>query len=757
MIEVKNRGMTGLVKAYRDASPAARRFALWSALSCIVMVAALIVASGRIFTVATGVGDLINYFELTRNILDAASLSEFLNAAFTVAPLFPLSLAAIMHGLGASWLYLLNPLLTLVLLGFLWMFGFRSHRENAVAGSCLAMVGCAWLLFGHPQFVYFMLYPFREAMTFVFLLAGFTFVVLRIEEGTWKRWLADCAAGGMLVMASAVREPAVFGMLGILAYRFMQPAQSKWQRASRVVAIVLPLMVAAMVAMSLAYWKGSFGTHQFAGWKAWVSETTFSQWQVMLLAYLRETFHVLGWPGVCLLLLGTGGLACRDRPLLMMFVVPFTVTLLFYAMFAVYPRYVLSFCIFLLPLMGEGLRMLVVSCDAWVSRHGRQRMACLMYAVFFLTLPVWSLAMASRLQPWGGRVMPRHVRDLHEILDKVRTDPVPVLIESRSRVLQDVLITHLNVPVSMHVPTAEALNLTRYLYFAPANQTAVIQAQVRTMPVTMADRIRYLADLHALTDEDETPLQVQLGDSLFALFQVAAWDQQRIEYPLENLFATNGLAWFDFQRSRSTQPRRAKLFDQNDRPLATWDLGTSSGLVPLYVRPEYRDNPSWTLRIISDQPFPAELRVDSERGGTHGFFHVNKGRLPSILQWLRPPVYINDHEKWGGVFIDAAEWAVPVPRGDPVASRKLVIHLQPRFHESGEAVFLYTVGEGRPSYGATNRLDQGEFIHSITLPEATSGQTQSVLLKVTLPENSQNFFRLARLGLVVEEESGDIE
>ena len=701
---------------------------------------------GRIYTVATGVADIAHYYVSAMDLLEAPTWSARLQAALTWAPLHPLLLAVTIHWLGAEWTYFLNPLFTWGLLSGLGAWGWRATRDYR-CGVLTALAGAAILLFGYEQNIYFMLYPFRESLSFVFICSAMVAVLLAYPEGRGSRPVWLLCAGCGYVLAAAVREPAILALSGAAAYVLMQSRQPLRTRIRDLVVLGIPLLTALLIVAGIFVHTGIMGSAQFAGWRSMTEGTSFAAWRAMYGGYLNWLCQLLGPWGAGISAIGLVWMACRNRPAVVLLLLSLLSTLALYSTFAVYPRYALSAAIFLVPFLGAGLRAVVLGIARLGGGGGRRWPEHAAYALGILGILVFCGVKSAGLSPWGG-VDRVQLRTFEQAV-RAHLDPAKgVLTDSRSRLLNIVLKEHLGVdPVTFFQAPTMGGEVRRLLFIQPINEEAVVRAKVRLSSVSMEADILSHADLEPVRDERSRPLILTLGTGEYVLQDVRPWSRRRVEQALSADDVVGGLLWLDFQESDAAAERQVRLLGPDGSEIQRWPLQRGNGLIPFYVEPtSMHEGVSYRVAVESAGLLPAEMVRKPQIHGDAASFTMAQGRLPSALKWVLPPAYRSPpQEVWGAVFGDAAAFDFPVPQGMSDGEFLWVFTLEPRFSSKQKVVFHYTV-DGGPVLSFTNRLDRQRFAHEIPLPAPFSRPRAHLDVQVEVPPGFDNFFKVVAIG-----------
>jgi len=701
----------------------------------------------RIFTVATGIADISHYYYSALDLLEASSWGERLQAALTWAPLHPLLLASIIHLVGAEWTYFLNPIVVWALLFCLGIWGWKMSNSFR-CGVLTALAGAVLLLFGSDHQVYFLLYPFREALSFLFLVWGMICVLLAYPEGRRSRpfWLVGAGCG--YVLAAAVREPAILAITGAVTYVIVQPVRPLRRKGIELAALLAPLLGALIILVGIYAHMGLMGSRQFSGWKNMVSGQSFSAWLNMYGRYVRWLCHLLGPWGIAASAVGFLWMVRRNKAAVLLLVLSMISTLALYATFVFHARYAVSAALFLTPFLGCGFEAGVraVTRLGGGSRRWPGTVAIVVVTAGLLGI---CLVKAVGLIPWSG-VTRAQLRRFDQTLNACIQPSEEILTDSRSRLLNEVLRIYLRVrPHIRFYPPAADKGVSHLLFLQPANEAAVMDAKVQISAVSMEAEILSYADLEPVPDEDGRPLILTLGPSEYAVFRLQPWNRKYIEQVMTPDDIIGGLIWLDFQQSNKDATRDIQLVDHGSNVLKQWSITKGNGLIPLYVGESFSLN-SVRLLVSSSAPLPSRLLARPVHDRSRIGFRLGEGRNTSILQWLEPPTYIASGDKWAAGFGVSARFVFPAPRGVNGRTIHLVIRAGPRKPLNQMAIFHYFINEMEVAT-ITNRLDRGWFWNEVAICLPNDSENIPVDLKVDVPPGWDDHFRVAGLGVRIEE------
>lgn len=711
-------------------------------IALLFLLPALLVslAFSRIYTVATGVADVFHYYQAAFQILESSTWRDFLSASLTWAPLHPMLLALIVKLAGAEWTFLLSPIMAIGLMAGLG-FMVWGVMKDAWSGLFTALAAFLILLWGHEHFGYFLLYPYRESLSLGLLswsMAGVAWA-LQAERMVLRRFLL-LASGGLMVAAAATREPACLAFIGLLsfiaAHRHGHPAR----RAGDMVVFMLPLVIALVILGLVFHYLGIVGSQQFSGWRQIAGGHDVGFWWGMVQEYSRFGLHVLGpWLGA-MTLLGLCVMVLKSRAAVFMLVVSLVCTLALYATFDFYPRYALSWLVFMVPFAGVGLASAGRLMGRLAVRCGGSS-GTLASFVLALALTIHAAGQSQKFVPWA-RISRSDIASFrNDLAPYVQGEEGRIMVDARCRLLEEVMLLYFG----KHMTTVSGADATGGLFFKPENRAALTGAHVASPPVSMADHLAFRADLSCVGASADTPRMFHLGDALFSLHRVLPWSAVVSRERIDREHAHHGLIWLNFQHSGAGVERHARVVDDRGSVHYAWPEFSGEGLIPLYAGDlDFRKAPLW-LEVTSSRPAPSRLLVASPGGA----FALGQGRLPSALGWAAPPTRVDEDEKWGAVFARDAQFQFPLPVGLKSGTYTVTLMMQPRFRQPVDAVFSYQ-SQGGVLLTVTHRLTRAQLTHTLSVQAPFQSSQWPVSLTVKTPEPFDNHFRLTGISFKVE-------
>ncbi len=705
-------------------------------------------ALAHLYTVVTGVADTMHYFTAARDILNASSRAEWFQAVFRWAPGWPLIIAAFIRWSSPVYIYFLTPLLTWATLFFLGLSVWMLTRRFG-SGLIAALAAACFLLFRHPHSAYFLIYPFREPLSFLGIAIAWATVIAGCRTHGARRYALLGLSGLATVLAAGVREPAIFSLAGVAGYVLLSketgPAKS---RLAATTAVLAPFITAVMFIAGLFLVTGHIGSAQFTGWRSMTDERTWGEWQGMALQYADLLRAMLGITGAGLLVTGIAAALWKNRAAAFLLLVPALMTLAFYSTFVVFPRYALSTALYLAPLVGAGLAVAVAAASRLLQRTAPALPAFLSPGVVLLLIAL-AARQSAGLTPWG-RTLLRQFREVESVLNRY-VSPSPgdlVLIDFRYRHLHDFLQSHLGIRPGGARQLASVQGQSRAFFIEPLSDEGQIRANVRVPVVHMNEEILQRHDIVPVRDADGHPVVFALADASYAIREIRPWSIQRTETPVDREDVSGGLVWFDFREAAAVE-RRLAWRSSGGELLRSGTLPAGSGMAACTAGSLFDGRDTVRVVIESGAIMPADPIVRAVPGITGAVFGFGAGRRLSIMSWVDDPVH-RSGEKWGAVFVEEARFRIPNPEGAGNSTLSVSFDYRIRFPVAGTGLFRYADDSG-PLADEPVSLDGSEIHHTVRIPASRrTGAILPIHLTAELPQPFDNHFRLVSIGLCLE-------
>jgi len=693
----------------------------------------LLAAQLQILTYASG-QDPFTYTRLALDLLQGGmSLAALRSVADFIIPGWPIVLAVVIQLFGpyaVSWV------------GFFILWGsaaglLRLARKWGLgpAGGLLLVWALLWSVWnGEGLYAHFLLYAFRGAPQFFCMV--WAFVLLEGTDPARRSAAARLSLATCVLLAGAlIRETTLMAWPGLLAWVLLAPAwkDRRWRGLAGLVAPVAILAAGALVFILASGWGGNA---QFRAWWMFLTQMDVQAYGGRWLEYFRLIGSAAGWPGWMLFALGIG-FQRRQPGRLLLWILPALFLAAFYAVFMVHHRYVLDSYLLLAVVAAGGVAF---TFEAAGHRAGPRFRPWILGGGLALLLGL-NLQAIRKLPVWGQRIARAEVEQFVQTTLRHAPDPSRLWVDGNCRHLIEVVWTYLCIdplPPWEDIPAALA-DGERYFWrlAVPGN----------VWGSSSDDLIRRRADLVPVADETGAPVEASLGSMAYSLQRVVPWSRHQVEQEWRPDPDEPPLLWLDFQESDPAAKRRVRLLDSDGTEVQQWSLSTGNGLIPLAVETN-RIQGGQELRVTveSSGVLPSKLirMPDFNRGWDS--FTMERGRLPSAWNWVRPPAHLSrPDEKWGVGITRAARFEFPVPRGSREVRPVISLLLEPRFRQKREVVFQYRLN-GEDTVSFTNRLHRGRFRHELPVPRRVESGFIQVDLSVEVPEDWDNHFRLVEIG-----------
>ena len=702
------------------------------------------VAYARIHTVVTGFIDVVHYYDSARAILEAPTWPARLRALFEWAPVFPALLALVLRWAGPAGVYFINPPVVVLLLFGMGCWTWRALRDYA-AGVLTLLAAAILFLTAFGRISVYMLYPFREPLSFLFIFWGMG-AALEAGRSEGRRAVAFWGVSGVAyVLAAAVREPSIFALLGAIGFALAQ-TRLPWGRRWRHVAVLTSPFWAGLVLLgALSLVTGVVGTSQFSGWRSMTAGLTLDAWRDILFRHVQWWWLMCGWPGLLLAGLGWAGMLRAKETAWWLLVPPMLATLFFYAGFAVSSRYALASAIYLVPLAGIGIR-LAVRGAARVLARGRPGVERAVLAALACALAVYSLRGGIQVDS-GERVGRREMDDFGMELEAYAGPDGLVATEPRARHLVDALAAQLDHPQPELQRFFAAVAQRGEGYFLkPLTAGSLSAAKVPFPQISFEERIRRQMDVEPVLDDQLQPVTMTLGPGTYGLHRVTPWSNRVVGVELRSTQVAGGMFWLDFRASDPAAARRVRRLDAAGRGVQSWELSSGNGLIPFALdAPVARDVPT-RLHVESSAPLPASLLARPADASGKRSFSLGPGRLASAMEWIVPPTQRGGlGDRWGALV--GREGAVSLPR--PVGWNQGVCRWSFEFETTRPrealAVFRYGIGE-RELGSVSQRLTRRKFRHEVAIDASETSDPLAIWIQVAGNGLENSHFRLTSIG-----------
>ena len=521
------------------------------------------------------------YIQMGRILAEDPWRSDLSREALTfVAPVYPLVLALVVKVFGLLAPYWLNLVLMAGCVAMLTLM-IRKWSESGLERDVVVLAACFLLFAGYRQNAYFLLYPFRETLSFFLILSAFASLV-SIRESSYR--LKGMLAGVCLLLAIGTREPSVCALPGALWCAWWV-ARKNHIRPWRVCAcLILPFMAVVTVALPILLVVGRGANLQLASWLDVVGRQSPAillsrtlDGMLALWGFLKDELGPLG------LVLVAGGLLHWRRHIETWGCFIFTGFLFFVFYSHVgepHRRFFLAVMVFTVPLVGAGLCGAVKVLSLPLERFPKLRSVRTWgYAVCLVAISIGWLRLLPTLHPWGPFVSRQEIvrmRDITQPLSLQPSQPVkstrsnglhalpsacqgllkpyrfeaeqPFLVrfrrgsddeplfcvEKNNDVLKAALAGHTTVRFGVErFVYDELIRGVPVYYIKPLGNACFFQGRmIPDQGPTVEAMLQQYADLVPITGPDGNPIECTLGDGRYAFYHVQPWSMKQAVRPL---------------------------------------------------------------------------------------------------------------------------------------------------------------------------------------------------------------------------------
>ena len=693
----------------------------------------LLAAQLKILTYVTG-EDSFTYSRLAGELIERHFSADAWGAlSGFIAPGYPAMLAGAIVVFGPLAVAWVNFVLLLAAFGLLLALCRRWEIPNwgaAIGGLCVLV----FTFRGGPLNAHFLLYAFRGAPQFLFMVGAMYLAVSASPDSRWAGSRLGLATG-VLLLGAALRETTLLAWPGLAGYLLLHPDwRSRWGRA--LLWLAAPAILALGALLVLATLGAVDGNLQVQTWIRRLTRDGVGLYLERLMTYGQRLYYAGGCPAAALFIWGAW--RCRAERLVI-FLIPALLLMAFYAGFIVHPRYLLDSCLLAWAVAGIGAWHLVADLGRVVPRAIRKWLP----AGAIVILLVWNGLAISALPMWGPRVLPADLKDFVAAIEEHGGGQTTVLADLPDRYLTDALMIYARRYPRYHVRVSEdALRAPPLLYLRPESRRYWKSAP----GLELAESIERFADLTPVVDSAGQLRQVRLGPLRYTLYLATPWTNSIVEEALSPKHVAGQLLWLDFRRSDPEAVREIRRVDRNGNVRQSWTLGRGTGLVPFALTNDVAWRGKDRLVVTSSGPMPRGLLARPLQRAGGGLFTLAQGRRASALDWVADPVRKGEEEaKWGATFTDAAAFRIPRPVGGGTETYRVSFVLEPRFPEAKTAIFQYRAAN-QILAAFTNALDGRRMTHEVPLEQTEDGQPAEIRLQVEGAAPGTNHFRVVFLG-----------
>ena len=251
---------------------------------------------------------------------------------------------------------------------------------------------------------------------------------------------------------------------------------------------------------------------------------------IAMKTYLIEA---LTWPGIAVFGVGCWSIR-KNKAAITFFIVPAVLYFLFYSLYIPHYRYFLTVLVFLCPVVGQGVAVLVGWAGQRAVRFHPGAPAGLRVGVAGM-LVLLTFSAAHRLDPWGTPVGRAEVRRFLSSLDGLAPKNEMVFLEQSSRYLGDTLLSYADYthPSLWEIPQLVAAG-TPCTFFRPINEEAhfpsFLSGRMKPMGIHTERILRHYGDLEPMPGPTgDGSATVHIAGGRFVVMRLAPWTRSESE------------------------------------------------------------------------------------------------------------------------------------------------------------------------------------------------------------------------------------
>jgi hypothetical protein len=639
------------------------------------------------------------YIALARQFLGLIELEGAYSMGIQfVSPGFPLLLALTIKLFGPFGPHGLNTLLGI---GFFFSFAHLAYRLSNTPWrtAIILLVTFLVIVAGYELNLHFLVYPFRGMAVYFFLVAGMAAVEICIRRDFPSA--AFAAAGAFFAAAIAIREPAVFGVVGTFLYIAWEGGLRTSRTWRRLSALVAPTVLCLGAFTIHGATQGRLVNNQLAAFSHYLLNTAGTDLPQTIAAgiriqagYLVEEFT---WAGIVGILVGVWA-SRRNKAALCFFLVPATLFFFFYSLYISHYRYVLSVIVFLCPLLGIGILAMLSGWELAIAKILPRAQRLLSPTVAIL-LVIVCIAEIRELTPWGRQVSRSDVADfLSELEAAIPEKNAGVTLPAACRYLEDALLSFSAVKILEPADMRAALAAGNPCYFLePLNERSFYEgystASLDSAGVLEESVIRFYLQLPPPENSGEVR-RIKFAEGEFAARPIELWSHDTIIEKIHVPPHRNMVLWLDFGERKTSAGVHAILQDAAGKEQHRWDPFPGRHLVGLALPARAAVTPHLTLHLESNEPMPLHPLVGWQIGELPMKFPFNNKRSLSTHYWIHPPFQpARIQDRYAAVLEERGTLEIPLPRGGGFETIEMVFVLSPASKSTGTQRIAYNIGD----------------------------------------------------------------
>jgi hypothetical protein len=537
-----------------------------------------------------------------------------------------------------------------------------------------------------------------------FVLTG----LLVYERALYRNRSAPWLVGGGLVFLAAVlvRETAVFALSGAFLACLCGLKQAKRLDRKAIAWISLPFLGMVIIGLGLSLATGRFLNYQVQHYLR-ITVKKFASAESFVTEFLPALKGLMGfipggagWWGVALLLLGLY-LARRQSRLLLIFLLPAVLNLVFYATYRVHVRYFFDAWFFLAPFLALGCEQLI----RWMRKENLAWTRWAGVAVLSALLG-GSLWQSTRAERWGPFMSRSDMRTLRGQL-KPFVEHGPAFVENNTSYFTAGLVSYSNIRPGK--PGDLDAELTG-IFFQPRDP-ACFQFGAQPPAMSVEKLLAYRYDLVEV--EPPLPRTLNFAGGTYKAYHIQPWTQVEVERSIKAVPGTPGMLWVNLGANPSGQSIRMTIRDGAATSLVTHSVTNRGWLALALDLPADRPGP-FHLALSAERPIPAQPDVFFVQEPYSMEFYLEGTRGPAEADWFREGLTFATLGKYGVAMREKGVIRLPRVLGSSYTALSL-------------RVSLSTLEEPRPGLNYVLSAG-GKELRRVTNLQRRRGTPQDVIL-----------------------------
>lgn len=695
--------------------------------------------------------DPANYIQLAVNLLRAPwNSKEFLETLLTISPMSPVIYALSIRVFGTFAPYWVNFCFGIVFLSAYYLL-LRRILDDQLKVAAVFFSGLAVLIYGQSGNMLYLLQPYREMPSFAFAFMGL-YLVLE-AEARGRLWLF-VLAGTSILLAAASREPTVLVAAGPLIWIATCTPSDKRNRFLKITGFLAPIIAALLVMVVLAMLLGRYGTWQMQGWLHEIGSRgslgiTLKLMFMQTIEIARIIWRAVGWPG--LIFFGLGFVEYRKYPAILCFFLPAVLlTWIFYSLYLIYPRYLLSILVFLAPLIGMGWLPLFNWIVIILNRLRIGRLGYVMQWLVVVILVVVNMFGALQINTPAYFSL-KNIRSFKKAIQKTTLAHGVIFTESRNRDARAAISAHTQLELGSLPLVKSYIANARPIYFLkPLNAECFSESRVRFERCSIENYLQDYGDLNQLQFSNNDSDQIVIGSGKYSLMQLVPWSSTNV-FEKAKLPRTSPIAlWLDFRSITNTAPIKVQISTSEGEQSSSWTLqkdlqGMHAFILPPGVSPAKRV----TLRIESTEPLPQTMSPRWQIEGRTMKFSFRFSSIKSLDRWFKPPFLVQEGAGYYVGFVQGGRLQIPEPIGNEYDSIEITLSIANRKPRPG-AKLITISKDGRVLSSQKINLEDKTIGCGVQVPKSVITGDIVLDLQVEPVEEGRDLFIIQQLNIAVK-------